>query len=55
MQYKLSDQDVIYGYVSPFANDSELLDNALGLTISSFPNEIHKDDFNPLNGCHCNK
>lgn len=39
-QSKLSDQDVIYGYVSSFANDSELPNNALGQSISSFRSEF---------------
>lgn len=41
MQSKLSDQDVIYGYVSSSANDSELPDNMLHPTIKSFPNKLH--------------
>lgn len=45
MQSKLSDQDVIYGYVSSSANDSELPDNVLCPTISSFPNKLHMYHF----------
>jgi hypothetical protein len=45
MQSKLSDQDVIYGYVSSSANDSELPDNVLRPTISSFPNKLYMYNF----------